>query len=237
MTTVDKALLNEAFRIYNWQFGKCLAPSMQCQNTPIQAHSIQNARVIDLLEENGHVMALAPRFSQSGPDIRFRRAGRNEASAFPGFCNYHDTQIFEPLDKKPLDPTDQEQLFLLAFRGVSRELHATMDAVSKIQSMHVFRVEQGIDPADQPTPIGMKAVEQMLFSWTTSRYRDQHYDEAIRTKDFSRITHQVLTLQNRRPALAVSSFISLDDMRPGDPDFSPNVQLHRGTSTLWRLER
>lgn len=95
-----------------------------------------------------------------------------------------------------------------------------MDAVSKIQSIHVFRVEQGIDPADQLTPIGMKAVEQMLFSWTTWRYRDQHYDGALRTRDFSGITHQVLTLQNQRPALAVSSFISLEDMRPGDPDFS-----------------
>jgi hypothetical protein len=43
-TAEDKALLNEAFRIYKWQFGKCLAPSIQGQNTPIQAHSIQNAR-------------------------------------------------------------------------------------------------------------------------------------------------------------------------------------------------
>jgi hypothetical protein len=225
MTSEDKALLSEAFRIYNWQFGKCLAPSMQCQNAPIQAHSIQNARVIDLLEEKGHVMALAPRFSPSGPDIRFRQIGRNEASTFPGFCNQHDTQIFEPLDKRPFDPTDQEQLFLLTYRGVSRELHATMDAVSKIQSLHVFRVEQGIDPADQLTPIGMKAVEQMLFSWTTWKYRDRHYDEALRTRDFCGITHEVLTLKNQRPALAVSSLISLDDMRPGDPDF-PGVAVN-----------
>jgi hypothetical protein len=225
MTTEDKALLSEAFRIMKSQFGNCLAPSMQCQNAPIQAHSIQNARVIDLLEEKGHVVAIAPRFSRSGPDIRFRPTGRNEASAFPGFCSQHDTQIFEPLDKRPLDPTDQEQLSLLAYRGVSRELHATMDFVSKIQSMHVFRVEQGIDPADEPTPIAMKAVEQMLFFWTTWRYRDQHYDEAIRTMDFSRITHQVLTLQNQPPALAVSSLISLGDMRPGDPDF-PGVAVN-----------
>jgi hypothetical protein len=190
MTTENKALLNEAFRIYNWQFGKCLAPCMQCQNTPIQAHSIQNARVIDLLEESGHVMALSPRFSPSGPDIRFRRIGRHVASAFPGFCNHHDTQIFEPLDKKPLDPTDQKQLFLLAYRGLSRELHATMDFVSKIQSMHVFRVEQGIDSADVATPVGLKAVEQMLFSWTLWKYRDRHYDEALRTNDLSGITHE-----------------------------------------------
>jgi len=170
-------------------------------------------------------MALARRFSASGPDIRFRQIGRNEASAFPGFCNQHDTQIFEPLDKRPLDPTDQEQLFLLAYRGVSRELHATMSAASKIQSVHVFRVEQSIDPADQLTPVGMKALEQMLFSFTTWQYRDRHYDEALRTRDFTGITHEVLTLENQRPALAVSSFISLDDMRPGDPNF-PGVAVN-----------
>jgi hypothetical protein len=57
------------------------------------------------------------------------------------------------------------------------------------------------------------------------KYRDRHYDEALRTRDFSGITHEVLTLQNQRPALAVSSFISLDDMRPGDPDF-PGVAVN-----------
>jgi hypothetical protein len=224
-TTSDKMLLNEAFRVMNQQFGMCLAPSMQCQNTPIRAHSIQNARVIDLLAEKGHVIAVTPRFSQQGPDIRFRPVGRKGASSFPGFCSEHDGQIFEPLDKRPLDLTNQQQLFLLAYRGVSHELHATIDYVSRLQSMYVFRVEHRIDPADTLTPVGSKAVEQMLFSWTTWRYRDRHYDEALRTGDLSGIAHEVIFLGNQRPVLAASSFISLDNMRPGDPDF-PGVAVN-----------
>jgi len=224
-TPEDKKLLGKAFRIYNWQFGKCLAPAMQCQNAPIQAHSIQNGRVIDLLEDKGHVIALAPRFSQAGPDIRFRSIGRNLASAFLGFCGQHDNEIFAPLDKKPFDTADQEQLFLLAYRAVSRELHATMDAVSKIQSMYKVRVDQGIDFTDDQSPAGVKAVEQMLFSWTTWKYRNKFYDEPLVAREFSVIAHDVLTFQNQTPALAVSSFISLDDMRPGDADF-PGVAVN-----------
>ena len=44
-----------------------------------------------------------------------------------------------------------------------RVLHATMDMVSKTQSMHVSRVELGIDFPDEGSPVGMKAVEQMFF--------------------------------------------------------------------------
>ncbi len=193
---------------------------MQCQNAPIQAHSIQNGRVIDLLEDKGHVIALAPRFSQAGPDIRFRSVGRNLASAFPGFCSQHDDEIFAPLDKRPLDTADQEQLFLLAYRAVSRELHATMDMVSKIQSMYVSRVELGIDSPDDDNPVGRLAVERMLFSWTIWKYRNLSYDKPLLARLFSGIVHDVLTLRNQPPALAVSSFISLNDMRVGDADFT-----------------
>jgi hypothetical protein len=224
-TPEDKKLLGEVFRIQNSQFGKCLAPSMQCQNSPVQAHSIQNARVIDFLEDKGHVIAFAPHFSQAGPDIRFRRIGRNAASTFPGFCRQHDDEIFVSLDKKPFDTADQEQLFLLTYRGVSRELHATMDAVSKIQGMYKVHVDQGIDSADEQSPAGMKAVEQMLFSWTVWKYRNKFYDEPLLARDFTGTVHDVITFQNQRPVLAVSSFISVGDVQFGDADF-PGVAVN-----------
>jgi hypothetical protein len=225
-TPEDKKLRSEAFRIYNWKFRKCLAPSMQCQNAPILAHSIQNGRVIDLLEDKGHVIALLPRFSQAGPNIGFRSIGRNLASAFPGFCGQHDDEIFAPLDKKPFDTADQEQLFLLAYRAVSRELHATMDKVSKIQSMYEVRVDQGIDSADEQSPVGMKAVEEMLTSWTVWKYRNKAYDEPLLARDFAGIVHDVITFPNQRPALAVSSFISaVGDIQLCDADF-PGVAVN-----------
>src|SRR6266700_3279132 len=98
---VDRESLAEFFRINNSRFGKCLEPLMQCDQKAIRAHSIQNAQTIGFLAEDGHVIALQLRFSEAGPEIDFKPIGRNEASTFTGFCNQHDTSIFEPLDTKP----------------------------------------------------------------------------------------------------------------------------------------
>ncbi|MGB8182232.1 MAG: hypothetical protein WCF13_07670, partial [Stellaceae bacterium] len=72
--------LNEFFRIRNIKFGRCLEPTMQCDQPAIRAHSIQNRQTITLLEQDNHVIAWQPRFSQDGPDIALRSIGRNDAS-------------------------------------------------------------------------------------------------------------------------------------------------------------
>src|SRR5579872_5881708 len=99
--------LAEFFRTRKIGFGRCLEPSMQCSEPAIRAHSIQNRQTIALLEQDNHVLAWQPRFSQAGPDIALRRIGRNDASTFAGFCNEHDTELFRPLDTKPLDAADR----------------------------------------------------------------------------------------------------------------------------------
>src|SRR4051812_46661660 len=82
--TISGEDLQRFFTTYNSRFGKCLEPSMACTSEAIRAHSIQNARVIDLLETNGHVIAFRPHFSADGPTIDFESVGRNRASTFTG---------------------------------------------------------------------------------------------------------------------------------------------------------
>ena len=154
--------LAEFFRTRKIEFGRCLEPTMQCGQPAIRAHSIQNRQTITLLEEDNHVLAWQPRFTQAGPDIALRRIGRNDASTFAGFCNRHDTDLFRPLDTKPLDGADREQLFLLAYRGITCELHGIMSSVVQIQSLYRARVDRGADSPDSSSPAGRKAVEQML---------------------------------------------------------------------------
>jgi hypothetical protein len=123
--------LAEFFRTRKIGFGRCLEPTMQCDQPAIRAHSVQNRQTITLLEQDNHVVAWQPRFSQAGPDIALRRIGRNDASTFAGFCNQHDAELFRPLDTKPLDGTDREQFFLQAYRGITCELHAIMTGVTR----------------------------------------------------------------------------------------------------------
>ena len=65
----------EFFRARNIGFGRCLEPRMQCDQSAVRAHSIQNCQTITLLEQNNHLLAWQPRFSPAGPDIALTRAG------------------------------------------------------------------------------------------------------------------------------------------------------------------
>jgi len=196
--------LQEFFRTQGIRFGRCLEPTMQCTETAIRAHSIQNRQTISLLEQDNHVVAWQPRFSQAGPEITLKRVGRNDASTFAGFCNRHDTQLFAALDTKPLDPTDRQQLFLLAYRGITCELHAIMTGVVQVQSMHISRVERGVERGDAASP-----------AWATWRYRYKYYDEPILSQSLGTIEHEVVEFDNQPAFLAASSFFTLKDVPVG----------------------
>jgi hypothetical protein len=213
---IDPEGLGRFFKTHNSRFSKCLAPGMNCDKEAIRAHSIQNSGVIDLIAVDGHVLAFRPSFSSEGPEIEFKLVGRNHASTFTGLCNEHDTKLFIPLDTKPLDVKDREQLFLLAYRSVTRELHAVMEGAIKIQSGYMSRVERGIDPADDLSPAGMFATQHLMNSYLTYQYRAENYDKPFISGNFDAIEHDVLLLGNQLPVVAVSSLFSLDHIEVAD---------------------
>ena len=133
-------------------------------------------------------------------------------STFTGFCSRHDTSLFKPLDTRPFDVGDQEQLFLLAYRAITCELHAIMLGAIKLQGIYGSRVGRGIDSTDESSPAGQKAVEQMLLSWTTWRYRLKHFDEPILSGSHAGVEHDVVVLDNQPPCLAAASFVALRDI-------------------------
>jgi len=214
--TISSEDLARFFKTHNSRFNKCLEPQMKCEQNAIRAHSIQNARVIDLIATKSHVIALAVKFSDAGPQIEFESIRRNEVSTFTGLCNEHDTSLFKPLDTKPFDINDREQLFLLAYRSVTRELHVVMEGAAKIQSAYSSRVERGIDPADDMSPAGIVATEHLLIAFLTYQYRAEYYDRPLLAANYDAIEHDVIVLDNQPPRIAVSSLFSLDEIHHAD---------------------
>ena len=204
--------LGEFFRTRKIGFCRCLEPTMQCSEPAIRAHSIQNRQSISLLEHDNHVIAWQPRFSLAGADIALRRIGRNDASTFEGFCNQHDTELFRPLDTKPFNGADCEQLFLLAYRGITCEMHAIMTGVLQLQNLYTNRIERGLESSDYSSSAGHKATEQILLSWQTWRYRHQYYDKPLLCQSFDSIEHNVIYFNDQEPCFAASSFITLKDV-------------------------
>src|ERR1700720_3045384 len=84
-------------------YAKCLAPSMDCDEEPIRAHSIQNSRVLNLIETEGHVIMPRYRLVNGEPTMEFAKVGRNNASTFTGLCSKHDAELFKAIDTEPLD--------------------------------------------------------------------------------------------------------------------------------------
>jgi hypothetical protein len=75
------------FKKQKKSFESCLHPSLTCKRPPIRAHSIQNQRVLELIQQNGHV--IMPRYKIKGDNsvLEFERLGRNQASTFTGLCS------------------------------------------------------------------------------------------------------------------------------------------------------
>lgn len=212
----DKQLLAAIFRIDSGQFSRCLASGVSCEEPAIRAHSIQNARYLDLLAEDGHVIAFSRRFDvDKGLSIDYTRVGRNRATTFEGLCTSHDNELFSAIEVGELDLESSQHKFLLAYRATIREFHATCDAVCKVQGAYVKRVELGIDPKDEPSPSGMFAVERMIISHETYLYK-LLFDEAYASRNFDAVTHDVLPLDVEQPTIGLSSLFSLDGVLRGD---------------------
>jgi hypothetical protein len=101
----------------------------------IDAHSIQKNGALSLIADAGNVYAL----SRNLTDIKkmlggvcFTRQGIGTVSTFRGFCERHDTELFAPIDTRPLEPTPQ-QVLLYAYRSLCREIFVKEGALQTLE--------------------------------------------------------------------------------------------------------
>lgn len=183
---------------------------MQCLKKAIRAHSVQNAGVFDLLSERGHIVALRPASLKDASSIRFERIGRNKASTFTGLCTAHDNEIFRPIDSQPFDFSNQVHLLLLAYRSITRELHAATNAKAKAQKEFDHYVRAGTLVGDNLTSLGLLSIN-MAGNWdSVLSYRAQFSNGYFEDGKCADLVHNVILLGDQLPAIAVSSLFSFD---------------------------
>jgi hypothetical protein len=96
---------------------QCFEPS--CNETAINSHILQKNGVLSQIEEDKHVYLLST--NQITGDLAFKRIGVNNAFSFKGFCNYHDTAIFSPIEQDSFDAFDYKTQLLICYRGMLNE--------------------------------------------------------------------------------------------------------------------
>ncbi|MCJ8270088.1 MAG: hypothetical protein MJK04_11890, partial [Psychrosphaera sp.] len=101
--------------------GRCLHfdAGQQC-NAIIKAHSVQKGQSLSAIAKNSEVYGLADRLTTDG-QAQFIKKGIKTFSIFKGFCKYHDNDVFKPIDRRPLVPSEQ-QVALYAYRSICREV-------------------------------------------------------------------------------------------------------------------
>ena len=222
MDDLYKEMRSHFFESQGKSLRKCLVPSMQCPESAIRAHTVQNARTLELIAQNGHVIGFQGRIDErEGPVVELKAIGRNKASTFTGLCAKHDGELFKRIDTEAIDVGDVEQLYLLAYRPILRELHSTMDGAIKIQAGYKKRVSLGLDPEEEPSPAGIIAVEHMAKSWLVYRYKCE-YDRIKSEEEYNKVIHRTRMLRDHTPTIAASSFFSINE--------SPSLEDIEGVS-------
>ncbi len=106
-------------------FKGCVHADCHCNALTSKAHSIQNNRYLNKLSVNGEVLCID--FGKIDKNnIGLDRVGRKKASIFTGFCNYHDSSIFKPIEDSDYNYKDKEHNFLFAYRAFALAYYERM---------------------------------------------------------------------------------------------------------------
>jgi hypothetical protein len=172
----------------------------------VRAHTLQKAGLLEVISVDRHVYGL----ELSGlPNDRgfypLKRIGINKASTFTGFCQRHDTELFLALEAMPFTAS-KEQLFLLAYRALSKELYAKRFAVRREPLLRKGDVGKG--------PLEQVALQKWLYLQAQLHrmsLRDQEanikdYEQIYLSRDFDRMS-AYLIFSDRTLDFAVSGAI------------------------------
>jgi hypothetical protein len=203
--------IDDFIKIHNTRPGRCLYPLDDCLNEPIKAHSIQNARAFELLQENNHLIQIRSRFDKTiGPTPEFCSIGRNEASTFLGLCAVHDAELFRIIDANALDPESPQHMFLLAYRSILKEFHAVVSSFIKIQTSYLKQFKDGLIPGEDESK-DMLPIEWLAKAYDTHTYKEP-FDIALRGQNFAFVRHKYVVLDKQRPTVACSQLFSADSI-------------------------
>jgi hypothetical protein len=169
-----------------------LASPQECKGKIVRAHTLQKSGSLSTISVNRHVYGL----EEGGmPDDNgyppFKLIGVNEASTFTGFCQRHDTELFQPLEMKPFT-TSKEQFFLLAYRALSKEVYAKRFAL-RIEPI-LRRGDVGKEPFQQVILQNQLYVMAQLhrLSLRDLEANLKDYEQIYLAQDFDRMSAYVV---------------------------------------------
>ncbi len=125
-----------------------------CKGKIKSAHSLQKNGVLSILEheinKNKVVYSfLHPKLSGFMFFNGFEPLGKNECSTFHGFCDYHDSSVFSPIENNVINVDLDEHCFLLCYRAFAKEYHAKIEVNKGFKSNELFNKPHNKDAQEE----------------------------------------------------------------------------------------
>lgn len=160
----------------------------------IKAHSIQRQQMLEAIKEDSQVY----RFKGT----KFEKEGTETvASVFKGFCQKHDSSLFELIDRNVLFP-DIKQCFLYSYRSLCRELFVQNQGIKKLTAVQPHIAEGSVE-----NKFNQEVINNTEYAYQKlSRYK-RTMDESLKNDDFNNYKAFVFKF-NSPPSIAVSSVIN-----------------------------
>ena len=93
-----------------------------CNHNAINSHILMQNGILNFVAEKGKVVELRARaieaFRKEERNFGFKEVGVSQALSLPLFCNYHDTTLFEEIEKQPIDFSNYRHLSLFCYRAL-----------------------------------------------------------------------------------------------------------------------
>lgn len=116
---VSKEFLNKESSI-------CLFPG--CVDNSISSHSISEKRVLKKISIDNHVYYYSPK-------MNFQKIGTKKVSIFSGFCNKHDSELFDAIDNYDYIVGNKEQEFLFFYRAYCKSYKSKFVLVNSYRKL------------------------------------------------------------------------------------------------------
>ena len=190
----------------------------ECKGKIKKAHSIQRNGRLSLLEEdvNGNEMLYS--FTEiesdsSGNGLFLKPIGKGIASTFMGFCDFHDSTLFSPIENDPYEDTE-EHWFLHSYRAFAIMQHRKTEQIKAFESDAEFnKIMGGIIPQSlEGTYIGFQEGEAIR----------EKFNEILESKDYGALDCLEIRYPDFHPIAASASMT---------PKYSPktNTKLNYHT--------
>lgn len=130
-----KILVNKFDKILKKQseIKRCYAVDNEnCCKTFTRAHSLSKSAVLELIAEDRHLLTIR----QNDNCMDFVRVGIRDASSYYGFCNFHDTTLFENIDKNPF-AINNRSAWEYHYRTLCHEIYKRENGIDVLRELEL----------------------------------------------------------------------------------------------------